>query len=333
MKKILFLMLIVALAVSMVFAGVACKGGTAAAADEEAAAAEPKEIVYVTVLLNVYYGWNIAHQGAIDRAAEYGYNIDVVGPNEIDTAMQLDLMDTAIGQGVDAIIAVPLVPDSYHDVYSKANDAGIIIGEAAVTAGSDLPNIVTSGYSDNTLWGVQVADVIAEKTGGEANILVACTALDTPNQLESRQSFEKYAGEEHPGLKIIEVIETNSDHNTGLEKIKNAIIANPEIDFIWANEGFVAQSAATALDELGKQGEITILAVDAAKETTDLIIAGEVWATFDQAFYEAWGTSIVDQFKNHWDGKPVEKSMFVPFVYYDKENLDSHPAYEERYGG
>ena len=328
MKKIILWMLIVAFATSMILAGIACK----APAEETAAVEEPKEIVYVTCLLNVYYGWNIAHQGAIDRAAEYGYTIDVIGPNNIDTAMQVDLMDTAIGQSVDAIIAVPLVPDSYHDVYSKANDAGIIIGEAAVTAGSDLPNIVTSGYSDNTLWGVQVADTIAEKTGGEANILVACTALDTPNQLESRISFEEYAGEKHPGLKIIQVIETNSDHNTGLEKIKNAITAYPEIDFIWANEGFVAQAAATALDELGKKGEITILAVDAAKETTDLIIAGDVWATFDQAFYEAWGTSIVDQFKNHWDGKPVEKSMFVPFVYYDKDNITTHPAYEERYG-
>lgn len=334
MKKIVFLMLTIVIAVSMIFAGVACKAEAASVEEsaDEAPTEEPKEITYVTVLLNVYYGWNLAHQGAIDRAAEYGYNINIVGPNEVDTAMQLDFMDTAIGQGVDAIIAVPLVPDSYHDIYSKANDAGIIIGEAAVTAGSDLPNIITSGYSDNTLWGVQVADVIAEKTGGEANILVATTALDTPNQLESRQSFEEYVGEKYPGLKIITVVETQSDHNKGLEVIKNALTAYPEIDFIWSNEGFTAQAAATALDELGMKGEVTILGVDAAKETMELIVAGDVWATFDQAFYEAWGTSIIDQFKNYWDGKPVEKSMYVPFVYYDQDNITEHPSYEENFG-
>ena len=297
--------------------------------EDSAAKEEPKEIVYVTCLLNVYYGWNLAHQGFLDQAAKYGYKATVVGPNGIDTLMQVNLMDTAIGQGVDAIIAVPLDPDSYHDVYSRANDAGILIAEAAVTAGSDLPNVITSGYSDNTLWGVQVADTIVEKTGGKANILVAATALDTPNQLESRQSFEKYTAEKYPGLKIVTVVETQSDFNKGLEVIKNALTAYIEIDFIWANEGFVAHSAATALQETRKKGEVSILAVDCAKETMDLIISGDVWATFDQAFYEAWGTSIVDQLHNYWEGNPVEKVMYVPFVYYDKNNITEHPSYEE----
>jgi len=351
MKKIMFGMLIFVLAISMIFVGVACKqeaksaattaaATTAAAttavattaAATTAAAEEPKQITYVTCLLNVYYGWNIAHQGFLDQCKKYGYIGTVVGPNAVDTAMQLDLMDTAIGQGVDAIIAVPLVPDSYKDVYSKANDAGILIGEAAVTAGIDLPNIITSGFSDNSLWGEQVADAIAKKTGGEANILVACTALDTPNQLESRTSFEKYAGEKYPGLKIVQVVETQSDFNKGLETIKNALTANPEINFIWANEGFVAQSAATAIAETGKKGKVTILGVDCAKETMDLIISGDVWATFDQAFYTAWGTSIVDQFNNYWTGKPVEKVMHVPFVYYDKDNITEHPSYAEFQG-
>jgi ABC-type sugar transport system substrate-binding protein len=308
------------------FSGVVFAGGQK---DGSATGEEPKEIVYVTCLLNVYYGWNIAHQGFLDQCEKYGYIGTVVGPNQIDTAMQLDLMDTAIGQGVDAIIAVPLVPDSYHGIYEKANEAGIIIGEAAVTAGSDLPNVVTSGFSDNTLWGEQAAEEIAKKTGGKANVLAACTAVDTPNQLEAREAFQAVAAEKYPGLNLVQVVETNSDFNSGLEVIKNALTAYPEIDFIWANEGFVAQSAATAVEETGKKGEITILAVDCSKPTMDLIISGDVWATFDQAFYTAWGTSIVDQFKNYWEGKPVEKVMHVPFIYYDQDNITEHPSYEE----
>jgi len=348
MKKILFIVFLIVLATSMIFMGVACKKEAKPAAEttaaettaaettaaettaaETTAAEKPKEITYVTCLLNVYYGWNIAHQGFLDQCKKYGYTGNVVGPNGIDTAMQLDLMETAIGQGVDAIIAVPLVPESYPDVYAKANDAGIIIGEAAVTAGSDLPNVITSGFSDNKLWGEQSADKIAEKTGGKANILIPCTALDTPNQLEARKAFEAYAAEKYPELKIVQVVETQSDHNIGLEQIKNALTAYPEINFIWANEGFVAQAAATALEETGKKGKVTILGVDCAKETMDLIIAGDVWATFDQNFYQAWGTNIVDQFKNYWDGKPVEKVMYVPFVYYDQNNITEHPYYKE----
>lgn len=348
MKKIMFWMLIVALATSMIFAGVACKqeakpeevvttvaettAAETTAAETTAPVEEPKQITYVTCLLNVYYGWNLAHKGFLDACEKYGYIGNVVGPNAVDTAVQLDLMDTAIGQGVDAIIAVPLVPDSYQDVYARANDAGILIGEAAVTAGSDLPNVITAGFSDNSLWGVQVADAIAKKTGGKANILVACTALDTPNQLEARKAFEAKAAKDYPGLKLVQIVETNSDHNKGLELIKNALTAYPEINFIWANEGFVAQAAATALEETGKKGEVTILGVDCARETMDLIIAGDVWATYDQDFYKAWGTSIVDQFNNYWTGKPVEKVMHVPFMYYDKNNITEHPSYAEYYG-
>ena len=334
MKKIMVWMFIVALTASMIFAGVACKttaAATTAAAETTAAVEKPKQITYVTCLLNVYYGWNLAHQGFLDACKKYGYIGTVVGPNAVDTAKQLDLMETAIGQGVDAIIAVPLEPDSYKDIYAKANKAGILIGEAAVTASIDLPNVITSGFSDNSLWGEQSADAIAKKSGGKASVLVACTSLATPNQLEARKAFEAKAAKDYPGVKIVQVIETNSDQSKGVDMIKNALTAYPEINFIWANEGFVAQGAATALQETAKKDKVTILGVDCARETMDLIIKGEVWATFDQAFYEAWGTSIVDQFNNYWTKKPVVKVMHVPFKYYDNVNIKEHPSYAENY--
>ena len=108
MKKVLALVL----ALALVFALAAC-GQTepvetaAASGDASAAPAETLNIAVVLKTLSSEY-WQYVEAGCKAAAADLGVNVTVVGPNaESDISGQVTMIEEQLAQNVDAIVCAP----------------------------------------------------------------------------------------------------------------------------------------------------------------------------------------------------------------------------------
>jgi len=237
-------------------------------------------------------------------------------------------METGIASGVDAIVSVPIVPETFLPVYEKALEAGILIAESAVGSSGMTENVVNESWTDNVKHGMLSADKINEVSGGKANVLVVYTGPDTLNQETALNSFKAHTEENYPDIKIIDVVIDKSDVDIAIQGIINSLTAYPEIDWIWGIEGWVGTAAGVALTELGREPlEVKTIAMDMTVDTVDYIKQGIVYGGFDQNF-NGWGASPVEQLHNYWTGKPVEKVVDTGLIWFDADNIDTYVPFE-----
>lgn len=71
-------------------------------------------------------------QGAKDAAADYGMDIQVVGPPAFSAPQEIAYFNGFVQQGVDGIVIVPNPPEAYPVVIKKAVKAGIPVESANV---------------------------------------------------------------------------------------------------------------------------------------------------------------------------------------------------------
>jgi Periplasmic binding protein domain len=88
--------------------------------------AQDKNYDIVTVVKISGIQWfNRMEEGVKKFAADTGYNAYQLGPANADAQLQVQVLEDAIVQGVDAITVVPLSPEALEPVLKKAMEAGI----------------------------------------------------------------------------------------------------------------------------------------------------------------------------------------------------------------
>ena len=153
MKKLLALLLAVAMAFSMVACGGEKKGD------------DKFEIVVVPK--DSSNPWFVRMDTGVKEyaAAHPELNVYQKGTDQIDATLQAQLVEDLIAQGVDAICVVPVDIQSIDPVLKKAKDAGIVViaheGSALVNVDYDIEAFSNAGY------GQFIMDNLAEVMGGE----------------------------------------------------------------------------------------------------------------------------------------------------------------------
>ncbi len=95
---------------------------------------------------------------------------------------------------------------------------------------------------------------------------------------DRRQGLEE-AMAKHPGVELVGYETANWDRNQAYEKTKSMLIANPDIDGIWAANDDMALGALEALRERGLVGTVKVTGADGVDEVFEAIKKGEIVAT------------------------------------------------------
>jgi ABC-type sugar transport system substrate-binding protein len=228
--------------------------------------------------------WGRSGQLFEDAAAEGGYEATLVGPDEIDIPAMISEIEQAIADGAEGIITCPLDPAAFADVIDTAQEAGI--GVASI--GCVDENADFSVGTGNEEYGRLAADLIAEATGGEADIAIVGTDQTTPNQVAQVEGFRAQVEEEHPGLNEVAWESDNSDAGVAAQKIGALLAAYPDLDYLWIIEGAAPGAVPAAFQEAGKEpGDIGVLAIDAQESTLQAIEDGWITTTLNQCWFDA----------------------------------------------
>ena len=338
MKKSLIWLMVVVVVASMTLVGIGCKATTAEATTAETTTAETtaaettaaettveaaKKIVFVTPCFNFSPDWNVTHKTFMDESRKKGVIGTVVGPNEINAEIMLQNIELAISEKVNGIATYVLDVAQFSPIYDKAKSAGIPIIEVCSNSGHDA--VINAMYTDPVGLGKLAAKMISEKAGSEkANVLILYTGPEASEQETAVKAFTD-AAKTYPNINIADKQFDKSQIELATNLTVGSLTANPDINYIWCMEGSAPQGASVALQQLDKVGKVNILGKDMQPKTVEDMDKGIIWTSFEQKF-SAWGTLVVDNFVDYWDGKEVPRTVDTGVAVWTKDNLKEYYA-------
>ncbi len=150
--------------------------------------------------------WKSIHAGAVKAEREFdaaGTPVDIIwkGPlKEDDRAQQIDVVQTFIGQGIDAIVLAPLDSTALVAPVEDAVAAGIPV--VIIDSGLKTDQHASFVATDNHAGGVRGGERLAEVLGGKGKILLLRYAEGSAST-EAREAGFLEAIAKHPGIEIV----------------------------------------------------------------------------------------------------------------------------------
>lgn len=245
MKKLFSLILVVALML------------TAFAAVGASAETEEKTYRIANLVKQIGSAWYQRQQLGLDAINEEYDNVEafMVGPETADAALQVQMMEDLIAQGVDAIVVVPISVETLEPVCQKARDAGIVVisHEAAGMSGVDYD---VEAF-DNAAYGAYMMDNLAAAMGEEGQYATFVGYLTSKSHIEWMDAAVARQKEAYPNMELVaDKIEDHDDTTTGYEKAVELIKTYPDLKGILGGSMSGTQGLGLAIDEMGLSGKI-----------------------------------------------------------------------------
>ena len=277
-RKILLTLIVVILFAIALPLG-ACQ--TTAAPDEGGSGAQTEdhsgdEYIYVSAMGNLEF-FNAHKYGWAWAGENLGVTATYVGPAEYDMNAMVAAFDQAIAKkpkGIAVFAVEPILEPSID----KAVDAGIPV----VTILGDLPNTKRLAFvgSFQRDLGYVGGKNLAEALGGEGK--VAILSIPGVQMFDDREAGYREAFDDYPGIEVVQVGDTQADTVTSINTAKDIMQANPDLAAFAATDSTGGIGAATAVEELGKVGEVKIVSMDRNSDVLEKIREGVVTGTVAQ---------------------------------------------------
>ena len=189
---------------------------------------------------------------------------------------EIQLVNTYIARGVDAIVISPLSARASATALKRARDKGIVVVTYNSTVEGDIP--IAYIESDQIDLGRQTGIVakryIEQELGGKAKIATLAFKSQLAEQSDARRNgFVDVVGQ-LPGVEFVAEQDAWLPE-MAIKKAGDILTANPDIDIIWsANEGGTVGSV-MAVKNAGKSGEVVVFGTDASEQLVEFALADD----------------------------------------------------------
>ncbi len=275
MKKLIALAMVLCLGVSV-----------AGAADRVTTKKDGKQIKISWIGKTLNNPWWIAcADAATVEANNLGVDMKLALPQEeVDLEKQVTMVESAIEQGVDAIIISAASSDGIIPAIRKARDAGIKIINFD-TRISD-PNMYDAYVGADDVYGAYKAGMyMGKKLGGKGKVGLITGLLAQSTGVDRRKGFLD-AMKNFPDIKVIEnTAEWRSDLAANVTT--NMLTANPDIKGIFAcnDQMAVGMVSAVKTDGLNPK-DMVLIGYDGILDAVDMMLKGDLSADVALPFQE-----------------------------------------------
>ena len=300
MKKIISLLLVIA----MVFCFAAC-GNTA----EEGTDAEAVSVGIAVSTLNNPFFVDLV-QGAQDKADELGIALQVADAGD-DSAKQASDIEDLVSSGIQVLIVNPCDSDAVAPAVESAIEAGVqVIAVDRVVNGVE---VACSIASDNVLGAQLAADYLVSLVGEGAVCAELQGVLGASATVDRGAGFHNVADTK---LSVVASQTANFNREEGLSVMEDMLQANPEIACVFAHNDEMALGALEALD--GK--DVKIAGFDATADALAAVQAGTMAATVAQQ-PALMGATAVEKALALVNGEAVDASVPVEVALVTADNV------------
>ena len=274
MKKIVSLLLVMALVVGMSACG-SSKGGDSANSDSQKNGGKIK-IGFSQCVMN--HPFRIAMVDTFKEAAKAYDDVEIVvveGNGDVQT--EITNIESLIQQGCDAIIVSSLSGKAIYPAYKEVYDAGIpliIAASGNASEDEDAYNYYKTFVStDEVEMGVAAADYANKLLNGNGNVVMIRGVVESTNSMNRyvgwNQEIVKY-----PGIKVIAEQSAEWLRLTANEVMANILQANKDIDLVYAENDEMALGCLEAIRDAGREDEIQIISMDGQQDAAEEVLKG-----------------------------------------------------------
>ncbi|MBP2671927.1 MAG: sugar transporter substrate-binding protein [candidate division NC10 bacterium] len=227
---------------------------------------------------------------------------------------EIQLVNTYIASGVDAIVISPLSLTASSSALGRAREKGI----AVITYNTNVEGDIAAAYIESdqyglgALTGTAAREYIEAKLGGNARIGILAFMSNAPEQNIARVSGFKDQLASLPGVTIV----AEQDAwlaETAVKKGSDILTAHPDLNILWAaNEGGTV-GCVMAVKNSGRTGKVVVFGTDASEQLADFLLADDniLQAVTGQQPYDI-GFQALEAAVKTLNGQPVEKKTALP---------------------
>ncbi|NQU80976.1 MAG: substrate-binding domain-containing protein [Bacteroidetes bacterium] len=266
----------------------------------------------------------------IQQSAE-GFGMKFVSADgQDDIIKQITSVEDLTAAGVNVLILNPLD----HKALVPAVNAAVKSGVKVFIVDSYIDptaNYITSIQANNEGNGELIGEWIVNKMG-KTKIRAALISGSQGNPIgkEKRLGFIRGFSETqlmsqgNADLTIVAQGWGNWTNNGGLKAMEDILVANPDINLLVAENDAMGIGALKAINESGKEADITVVGFDGQKEAYELIKEGKFGATAINS-PEELARLVVESVVKYLNGeKQIDKVIFTPAVLVTKDNVDKY---------
>lgn len=198
----------------------------------------------------------------------------------MDPQKQLNQVDDAIMQEVDAIIVVPIDYSGITPGVKAANAAGIpVIALGIESEGGDY----TFVGCQNRDAGVMQADFMAEKLPQGAKVLYLSGTPGLYHSVERHDGFYETMKQKRPDVELVAEMTGEYTRDKAQKVVEDWCQSYDKFDAIVAANDQMALGAIEALKAAGRLEGVMVAGVDATTEAMEKVKAGEMAVTIRQS--------------------------------------------------
>jgi rhamnose transport system substrate-binding protein len=229
-----------------------------------------------------------AAEGAEEAAAELGgVEIIYTGPTDTTAEGQIEVINSLIAQGVDAIAVSANDTDALVPTLKKAMDRGITVisWDSGV---ADEGRQMHLNPSSNALIGNMIIKLAADHLpdGGDVAVLSATTT--STNQNIWIEEMNKVMGN-YPGINVVGTVYGDDLADKSYREATGLMQSYPDLDAIIAPTSVGIVAAAQAVVDAGKVGEVNVTGLGLPSEMAGAIESGAsqsfaIWNPIDLGY-------------------------------------------------
>lgn len=265
--------------------------------------------------------WRSIEQGAREAAGQFGMELEYTGPNRINPAEQIRLLEKAIAAKADAVLAQGIGDPQYRRLIDKAVSQGI----AVIAVDTDEPGSRRLSYvgTDNSAAGERMGELVAQAASGQGTIGVIIGNEQAYNQRLRLDGFRSVI-KRYPGLAVAEVRSSDISRLQAAEQAADLLTQRPEIGYMVGLSALDGPGIAEAARRV-KPRSLTVFAFDDVKETRDGIRQGQISSAIVQQPREI-GYQAVSLANDFFHGKAVQPQLFTSTTVLDRSSFGSETA-------
>jgi ABC-type sugar transport system, periplasmic component len=249
------------------------------AAPAQKAKAADKQYKFVFIVKSMQFPFFLNMIEGAEEAVKLmpSVSLKCIGPETpYSVEEQIQLVEQAITDGVDAILIAPADSKAIVPAIEKANKAGILVATPNTKAYGG--EVLTWTGVDNYQVGFDLGMALANSINGKGNVLLI---EGTPGNSTSEERVTGYkdAFKKHPEIKLLDSQPADFNREKGMVLMENWLQKYKKIDAVGSINKDMTMGAVEAAKQVGRDKEMKWITFDVDNDALDALENGDILLT------------------------------------------------------